>query len=353
MDGVVAELNLAGRTIGPGSPCFIIAEAGVNHNGDPELAAQLIDAAAAAGADAVKFQTFSADRLAVTDAPKAEYQKASGDIGETQWQMLKRLELPEMAWAGLREYCTAQGVRFLSSPFDEESADFLATLGVDAIKIPSGELTNLAFLRHVASFGQPLIVSTGMADLAETDQAVDAIREAGNPPLALLHCVSAYPAPAEACNLRALETLRARFNIPIGWSDHTLGNEVALAAVALGACIVEKHFTLDCALPGPDHAASLDPRGFTELVTAIRKVESALGSAEKCPAPVERDTAAVARKSLVAACDLTAGETLSADAVATRRPGTGIAPSDRDSLVGRRLKTDVAAGTLLAPDMFE
>jgi sialic acid synthase SpsE len=267
--------------------------------------------------------------------------------------MLKRLELPEMAWAGLREYCTACGVGFLSSPFDEVSADFLAALGVDALKIPSGELTNLPYLSHVAPLGLPLIVSTGMADLEETTRAVETIREAGNPPLALLHCVSAYPAPAEACNLRVLETLGSRFGVPVGWSDHTLGNEVALAAVALGACIVEKHFTLDRSLPGPDHAASLEPREFADLVAGIRKVESALGSADKRPAAVETETAAVARKSLVALRGLAAGERLTGEDVAARRPGTGIPPAERDRYVGRRLRVDVAAGTLLAPDMFE
>lgn len=350
---MVAALTIAGRKIGPDAPCFVIAEVGVNHDGDPAQAERLIDAAAAAGADAVKFQTFNAERLTVSDAPKAAYQKASGDAGETQQQMLKRLELPDSAWARLRDCCAAAGLCFLSSPFDEQSADFLAALGVDALKIPSGEITNLPYLRHVAALGLPLIVSTGMADLDEVAAAVAAIRDGGDPPLALLHCVSAYPAPAEACNLRTLATLGERFGVPVGWSDHTLGSEVSLAAVALGACIVEKHFTLDSTLPGPDHAASIEPPDLKAMIAAIRKVESALGSAEKRATAAEHETAAVARKSLVAVRDIAAGETLTGEDVAARRPGTGIPPSQREAYLGRRLKTAVAAGTLLVPSMFE
>ena len=350
---MVAELIIAGRTLGPGTPCFVIAEAGVNHDGDPALAEKLIDAAAAAGADAVKFQTFNAERQTVPDAPKAEYQKASGDAGETQQQMLKRLELPDSAWEGLRDRCTAAGLIFLSSPFDEQSADFLAALGVDALKIPSGELTNLPFLRHVAALDRPLIVSTGMADLDEVAAAVEAIGAGGDPPLALLHCVSAYPAPAEECNLRTLATLGERFGVPVGWSDHTLGSEVSLAAVALGACIVEKHFTLDRTLPGPDHAASIEPSELKAMIAAIRKVESALGSGEKRATAIEQETAAVARKSLVAARAIAAGALLTGEDVTARRPGTGIPPSQREAYLGRRLNTAVAAGTLLAPEMFE
>lgn len=352
MDGVVNAVRIAGRDIGPAAACFVIAEAGVNHNGDPALARQLIDAAADAKADAIKFQTFSADRLSTAEAPKAGYQKA-GDGGESQLAMLRRLELPEESWRDLRDHCRMRNILFLSSPFDEIAADFLDGLDIAAFKIPSGEITNPDLLRHVAAKGRPLIVSTGMADLEEVRQAVETIRGAGNAPLALLHCVSAYPAPPSECNLRAMKLLRDAFDLPTGWSDHCLGNEVAFAAVAMGACIVEKHLTLDRELPGPDHAASAEPSDFAALVAGIRTIENALGNAEKTPAPSERETRDIARKSLVAARNLAEGETLGPRDLASRRPGTGIPPSGAALLIGRKLRVHVKEGTLLSREMFE
>ena len=332
---------------------FIIAEAGVNHNGNMNLAEQLIDIAAAAGADAVKFQTFKADRLATPDAPKAEYQKLTSDAGESQYQMLRRLELSAEAHRHLLAHCAANNILFLSTPFEEESADLLEALGVTMFKVPSGEITNLTFLAHLARKGKPLIVSTGMSTLDEVEQAVQTICGAGNPAVALLHCVSNYPADPATTNLRAMDTLAATFHVPVGYSDHTLGNEVAFAAVARGARIIEKHFTLDRTLPGPDHTASSEPAELKSLVQGIRKIESSLGTDIKAPADTEANTAAVARKSLVAAVDIPAGVTLTEHMIAIKRPGTGLPPSMRSQLIRRRVKSHIAAGTLLSLEMLE
>jgi N-acetylneuraminate synthase/N,N'-diacetyllegionaminate synthase len=349
----MATLEIAGRRIGPGQPSFLIAEAGVNHNGDVALARRLIDVAAEAGADAVKFQIFLAARLVAPDAPQAEYQKRNTGVVESQQAMLQRLELSEEAHRELMRHCHTRGILFLSSPFDEESADFLAALGVVAFKIPSGEITNTPFLAHVARKGRPMIVSTGMSTLDEVRAAVETIRQSGNPPLALLHCVSNYPAAPEDINLRAMATLREAFAVPVGYSDHTDGIDIALAAVALGACIVEKHFTLDRNLPGPDHKASLEPAELAAMVQGIRRVELALGDGIKRPAEGERNTASVARKSLVAACDLPVGAILRREHVAVRRPGTGLSPARIESLIGRRILKPVPVGTILMEDMLE
>jgi N,N'-diacetyllegionaminate synthase len=335
------------RAIGDDAPTFVVAEAGVNHNGDLRLARRLIDAAREAGADAVKFQTFRSDALVSRHAPKAAYQRAATGAGESQAEMLARLELTREQHVELRDHCVKAGILFFSAPFDHASADALAELGVGLFKVPSGEITNLPLLRHVAAKGRPVILSTGMSTLDEVAEAVAAIRAVGDPPLALLHCVSAYPAPVEEMNLRALDTLRARFGGPVGLSDHTVGIEVALAAVARGAAIVEKHLTLDKALPGPDHRASLEPAEFVALVRGIRAIEAALGDGEKRPMPSEADVRRVARKSLVASRPLRAGEPLTAEAVTAKRPGTGIPPSQLASVLGRRVRRDVAADEVL------
>jgi N,N'-diacetyllegionaminate synthase len=345
-------VTLAGRAIGPGHPVFVIAEAGVNHDGDLEVARQLVDVAVHAGADAVKFQTFAAERLATLDAPKADYQKETTGTAQSQYDMLRRLELSADAHRALVLRCRERGVLFLSSPFDEESADFLEELGVAAFKVPSGEVTNLPFLAHVARKRRPLILSTGMSTLEEVAAAVETVRGAGDPPLVLLHCVSNYPADPGTANLRAMATLAERFQVPVGFSDHTLGVAVSLAAVALGACVVEKHVTLDRGRPGPDHRASLDPQELQALVAGTRQVEAALGDGRKQPAPSEAAVAAVARKSLVAARDLPAQTRLTADAIASRRPGTGLSPALRDQLVGRVLRVAVRKGTLLSLEML-
>jgi len=338
---------VGGRRIGPGAPVFIAAEAGVNHNGDPALARRLVDAAAECGADAVKFQTFRVDALVSRSAPKAGYQVETTGAGESQRDMLAGLELSLEVLAELKDRATKHGLIFFSAPFDEESADVLDALAVALFKVPSGEITNLPLLRHVAAKGRPIILSTGMADLEEVGQAVAAIRAAGDPPLAVLHCLSAYPAPVGEVNLRAMDSLASRFGCPVGFSDHTLGIEIAVAAAARGAAIIEKHLTLDKTLPGPDHRASLDPAEFGAMVRAIRAVESALGDGVKRPMPSEADTRRVARKSLVAARALKAGERIAAGDLASKRPGTGISPAELPRVLGLPLARDIAADEVI------
>jgi len=346
------NFQISDRAIGPGQSCYVIAEAGVNHNGELALAKQLVDVAVAAGADAVKFQTFKAELLASAAAPKANYQQVTTEAAESQLDMLRRLELSPEAHRVLLDYCRERGIQFLSTPFEEGSADFLESLGVAAYKLPSGELTNLPFLDHVARKSRPLIVSTGMSTLGEVETALQTIARAGNPPVALLHCVSNYPADPAQTNLRAMLTLQAAFGVPVGYSDHTPGIEVALAAVALGACIVEKHFTLDKNLPGPDHQASSEPDELKALIRGIRKVEASLGDGRKVPAMSEANTAAVGRKSLIAACDLVAGTVLGENHIAIKRPGNGLPPAARPYVSGRTLKVAVRAGEVLSLDMF-
>lgn len=348
---MVRPIDIAGRAVGPGQPCFIIAEAGVNHNGDVALAKRLIDAAVEAKADAVKFQTFQAHRLATSGAPKAAYQLQATAPEESQLEMLRRLELSEQAHRDLMRYSRERGILFLSTPFEEASADLLDRLQVPAFKMASGELTNLPFLAHVAAKGRPMIVSTGMSTLDEVRMAVRTIHEAGNHTLVLLHCVSRYPAEPNEVNLRALRTLMATFKVPVGYSDHTKGIEVALAAVALGACVIEKHFTVDRQLPGPDHQSSVEPGELAALVRGIRTVEASLGHGRKEPTAREADTAAVARKSLVAARDISRGCTLTAELIAVKRPGTGLPPAMLPQVVGRKASRDIPADTVLTLEM--
>ena len=346
-------INLGRYKIGTGEPCFVIAEVGVNHNGDMELAHRLIDVAGDAGVDAVKFQTFRAEDLARPDARKAAYQERTTGDDENQFEMLKKLELPREEHQELMAHAVERGLVFLSTPFEENSADFLHSLDIAAFKLPSGELTNLPFLKHVAAKGQPIILSTGGATMDEVAAAVEVIREAGAADLVLLHCVSVYPAdPAEA-NLRAMATLSGTFDAIIGWSDHTPGLAVALAAAALGAAVIEKHFTLDRSLPGPDHAASLTPDELSELVTGIRIVEAALGDGKKTPTDAEREVMSAARKSLAAARDLNTGTILSLADFMAIRPGSGMPPSELGNLLGRRLLQPLARGEFLAMDMLE
>ncbi|MDP2318082.1 MAG: N-acetylneuraminate synthase [Acidobacteriota bacterium] len=341
-----------GRVVGEGEPCFVIAEAGVNHNGQLHLAKQLIDAAAGAGADAVKFQTFDAGRLVTPDASKAEYQVRTTGAQESQLEMLKQLQLSTDAHHELIEYSRRHGILFLSSPFDEESCDLLDSLGLPAFKLPSGELTNLAYLRHAATKRKPLILSTGMAGLREVATAVEALQAAGADQLALLHCVSAYPTPPADANLRAMATLREAFGVPVGFSDHTVGDAIPIAAVALGACVIEKHLTLDCGLPGPDHQASMEPDAFAAMVRRIRDVEAGLGHGRKEPHPGEASVARAARKSLTAACDIAAGAVLERRMMTARRPGTGLSPEHLDDLVGKTATVHIPQGTLLTRDML-
>ena len=347
---MVNLVRVGGWSIGPGNPCFVIAEAGVNHNGDVDLAVKLIDEAVKARADAVKFQTFRAEALVSAKAPKAGYQRRTTDAGESQLAMIKRLELSYDVFRQLHAYCQEMGILFMSTPFDDESADFLDDLGVAVFKIPSGEITNLRFLAHVARKGKPMIVSTGMCFLGEVEAAVQAIEQAGNRDLVLLHCSSEYPANPQDVNLRAMLLLSQAFGVPVGYSDHTLGNEIPLAAVALGASVIEKHFTLDRNMPGPDHRASLEPGELQELVQGIRKVEAALGDGRKRPSAQELDTIVAARKSLVAACDIPAGTVLSEDLIVIKRPGSGLPPAMLPYLIGRTTKEAILSGDLISWD---
>jgi N,N'-diacetyllegionaminate synthase len=349
---MVETIIFSGHKIGKGQPCFIIAEAGVNHNGSLGMARQLVDEAAKAGANAVKFQTFKAEKVVMPVAPKANYQKETTGEDETQLEMLKKLELPYEAFSHLFGYCLEKDILFLSTPFDEESADFLDKLGVVAFKIPSGEITNLPFLAHLAHKGRPLIISTGMSNLGEVENALETITSAGNPSVALLHCVSNYPADPSNANLRAMHTLEVAFGVSVGFSDHTLGIEIPLAAVALGASIIEKHFTLDKNLPGPDHRASLEPDELLAMIQGIRKIESALGDGVKRPAPSESESAAVARRSLVAAQAIPEGTIITESMIAIRRPGSGLPPAMRNWLIGRRSRHNIPAGALLTLEML-
>jgi N,N'-diacetyllegionaminate synthase len=345
-------VTLAGRALGGGAT-FVIAEIGVNHDGDVELAHRLIDAAVDAGADAVKFQTFDPIALAAPGAPLAAYQRAAGQAAGDQRQMLSRLALPAEAWPALQAHAAERRVTFLSTPFDDASAELLDRLDVAAFKVASGELTNLPFIRRLARRGRPLLVSTGMAEMVEVAAAVDAVGAAGDPPLALFHCISSYPADPSTANLNAIPTLRSAFGVPTGWSDHSLGIELPIAATAIGASLVEKHLTLDRERPGPDHRASLEPDGFRAMVAGIRIVETALGSGEKTPAAAELPIAAVARRSLHWRRSLEAGSRVSDDDLAALRPGTGLSPAHWEDVVGRHTTRAVVTGQLVTADDVE
>jgi len=346
------SITLPQRTIGPNSPVFIIAEAGVNHNGNLDMAYQLVDVAVEADADAVKFQTFKAEQVVSPQARKAAYQQQATSASESQLDMIKRLELPFEDFVKLQMYCQERGILFLSTPFDYESTNFLAELDIPIFKIPSGELTNLPFLAYIANKGKPIILSTGMAYLSEVDEAVQTIYQANNQQLVLLHCLSNYPADPKDVNLKAMQTMQTVFQVPVGYSDHTLGLEVSLAATALGACVIEKHFTLDCNLSGPDHQASLEPTELTQLVKSIRVVEQSLGNGRKVPASSEIDMIHIARRSLVAACDISANTLLTEAMIAVHRPGTGLAPTMQPYLIGRKVQQDISAGTVFTLGML-
>ena len=316
---------------------LIIAEAGVNHNGSLDLAFQLIDAAANAGADLVKFQTFSADRQVTRSAKKANYQTQSTDKLESQYEMLRSLELSEAMHHKLIAHCKIRNIKFLSTGFDIESVDFLIQLGQDLIKIPSGEITNLPYLRYIGQHSKNVILSTGMATLGEIEVAIEVLEQAGTPlsNIIVLHCTAEYPAPMDEVNLRAMQSIRSAFGVQVGYSDHTQGIEVAIAAVAMGATVIEKHFTLDRNLPGPDHKASLDPLELAAMVSAIRNIEVALGDGVKRITASEARNRLVARKSLVANRAIKSGETFTVENITSKRPGTGISPMQWDVVLGK------------------
>ena len=313
---------------------YIIAEAGVNHNGSFDLACRLVDAAKAAGADCIKFQTFRAQNLVSRNAGKADYQKDTTGDG-SQADMLTKLELSYDAFSRLKQYCEEVGITFLSTPFDLESVAFLDELGVPFWKIPSGEVTNLPYLEALAKTGRPVVMSTGMCEMGEIEAALRVLREHGTSDIRLLHCNTEYPTPFADVNLWAMETMRRAFGVEVGYSDHTKGIEVPIAAVALGATIIEKHFTLDRNMEGPDHKASLEPDELATMVSAIRNIEQALGSGEKTVSPSERKNFAVVRKSIVAKRAIKQGEVFSEENLTAKRPGTGISPMRWFEVIGQ------------------
>jgi N,N'-diacetyllegionaminate synthase len=321
---------------------FIIAEAGVNHNGSLELAKQLIDVAARAGADAVKFQTFRADKLVSKTAQKADYQKQTSDPFESQYAMIKKLELSATAHHELIAYCKTKNILFLSTPFDHDSIELLHQLEMSIFKIPSGEITNLPYLRHIGSLGKEVILSSGMATLGEIEDALDILIGSGTPKeqITVLHATTEYPCPIEEVNLRAMQTIKTSFGIKTGYSDHTNGIEVPIAAVAMGASVIEKHFTLDKTMEGPDHKASLEPDELVAMVCAIRNIEKALGTGIKKPSPSEVKNMSVARKSIVASRVIQKGDIFTEINLTIKRPGTGISPMRFDEIIGTVAQKD-------------
>ncbi|MDB5890656.1 MAG: N-acetylneuraminate synthase [Polaromonas sp.] len=332
---------------------FVIAEAGVNHNGELPMALALCDAARGAGADAVKFQTFLAQDLVVPGAATAEYQRRqTGD--RDQYRMLQRLELTEAMHRDIKAHCDGIGIEFFSTPFSCDAVDMLVRLGVRRLKLSSGELTHLALVERAAATQLPLLMSTGMATMGEINEAVSWVRASRGhlDGVVVLHCTSAYPASDQALNLRAMVSMGRDLNVDVGYSDHSLGIEASLAAVALGAVVIEKHITSDRNLPGPDHSASLEPNEFTRMVQGIRRVSAMLGNGVKAPSPEELDTARVARRSVAAADDICEGEIITADKLMCRRPATGIAPRDLQRVIGCTSAVRIAAGTILQWDQL-
>ncbi len=328
---------------------FVVAEAGVNHNGDLSIAKKLVDVAVEAGSNAVKFQTFKAERMINKFAQKAEYQYKTTDKNETQLEMVKRLELDVDAHKELIHYCKEKGIIFLSTPFDHESIELLNELGVEIVKIPSGEITNLPYLRKIGSLKSDIIISTGMADLQEVGQALDILVESGTSKdnITVLHCNTEYPTPFEDVNLAAMLTIRAAFNVNVGYSDHTLGIEIPIAAVALGAAVIEKHFTLNRDMKGPDHKASLESDELKNMVTAIRNIESSIGDGVKRPSPSELKNKLIVRKSIVATIDIKEGSMFKENNITAKRPGTGISPMKWDNVIGRKAKRNFEQDELI------
>ena len=339
-------IDIGNYRVGLHQPVFIIAEAGVNHNGSLSLAKKMIDAAKSAGADAVKFQTFKTEELVTRNAPKAGYQKKTAP-GESQFEMLKRLELKESRFKELFAYCRKKGIMFLSTPFDFQSAEFLYKLGVEAFKIGSGDMTNTSLLLKVAGYKKPIILPTGMADLREISEAIQAIYSTGNKRLILLHCTSNYPTRHRDVNLKAMDTLRRCFSVPVGYSDHTIGIEVSIAAAARGACVIERHFTLDRDLPGPDHKASMEADEMKKMISSIRNMEKALGNGVKAPQRSEIEIKKVARKSIIAACRIPRGTKLTLDMLSIKRPGSGIEPGYLNRLVNKKTRVEIKKDQIL------
>jgi N-acetylneuraminate synthase len=321
---------------------FIIAEAGVNHNGNLDLAFQLVDKAVEIGADCVKFQTFKTENIVTKTSPKANYQMLVTDKTESQFEMLKKLELQKDDFRKIKDYCTSKGIQFLSTPYNPEDADLLSDLGVEAFKIASGQLVELPFLKHVARFGKQMIISTGMANLAEVFAAIEAIRSVGNNDIIVLQCNTDYPSKIDDTNIKAMITMREALGVRVGYSDHVPNNYACYAAVALGAEVIEKHFTLDKNMEGPDHSCSLEPHEFSQLIDGVRNVEKCLGTGIKTPSQSEINNTFGMRRSLVARTDLKAGQVLEEKHFGFKRPANGLSPNYLEQLIGKKLKKDMA-----------
>jgi N-acetylneuraminate synthase/N,N'-diacetyllegionaminate synthase len=343
----MANVRAGKIRIGTGEPCFIIAEAGVNHNGDINLAKQLIDVASEAGANAVKFQTFIAENVVTCAAEKAAYQIVTTGKEESQYAMIKKLELSFADFEELKKYADKKKILFLSTAADKQCADFLYHLGMPVFKISSGEVTNYPLLNHLASLKKPIILSTGMSTLGEIEEALRILESKGPKEIILLHCITSYPARIEEANLRVIETLRSAFKYPVGFSDHTEGIVTSLAAVALGACVIEKHFTLDKSLPGPDHSASLDPAELKDLVKSIRLIESAMGTGERKLSAAEAEIKRAARRSIIAARDIPKGAVLSEEMLILKRPGTGLHPDFLPFVINAKAKSAIKKDQLI------
>ena len=344
------KVKIEDKLVGDGEPVFIVAEAGVNHNGDVDLGKKLIDIAKDAETDAVKFQAFKAENVVTKYAEKARYQKETTGPNKSQYNMIKRLELKCEEFRELYDYAKKNNIIFLSSTFDKESVDLLDDLGVPAFKVASGEITNFPLLRYIAEKKKPIILSTGMSTIGEIEEALEVIREKGVEDIVLLHCVTSYPAKIEDVNLRVIEALRRRFKLPVGFSDHTLGITIPIAAAALGAVLVEKHFTLDRTLPGPDHRASLEPDELKDMIRAIRDVEKALGDGIKKPTKDEERIKKVVRRSIVAKMRIPKGTVLTEDMLNLKRPGVGIEPKYLNEIIGKRAKKDIKPDELITFD---
>lgn len=329
------------------SRVFIIAEAGVNHNGNIDIARELVDVASASGADAVKFQTFKAESLVCKSARKADYQMKTTNQEESQFDMLKKLELTPEMHEELLDYCKKKGIMFLSTPFDIDSLHYLIECGIDIIKIPSGEITNYPLLKEAGKTGKQIIISSGMSTLDEVRNAVNVLKDNGSSDITVLHCNTEYPTPFADVNLQAMITMKEKLGVAVGYSDHTQGIEVPIAAAALGASVIEKHFTLDQNMEGPDHKASLEPAELHAMVHAIRNIESAMGDGKKKPSESEKKNICIARKSIVAKCNIGEGEIFTEDNLTTKRPGTGLSPMCWEQIIGSRSKRNFSEDELI------
>lgn len=342
------KIEIGNKLIGEEEPCFIIAEAGVNHNGDTKLAMQLIDAAKDAGADAVKFQTFKTENLLSKNIVVPKHVESKESLFDT----IRGLELSEEAHYMLSEYCKQKGIVFMSTPMDNNSVDLLEDIGVPVFKVASCDLDNLPLLKYISKTEKPIILSTGMGSISEVGEAIEVIKSNGNADIILLHCVSAYPPKVEDVNLRAMETLRNAFKLTVGYSDHTIGTNIPLAAVALGAKVIEKHFTLDKNMEGPDHAVSADPDDLERLVSGIREIEESFGTGVKVPSKDEIEMRRSFRKSIVAIADIKKGATIMPEMLSVKRPGTGISPKYFDFVAGRKAERDLSKDDLITMDDF-